>query len=399
MQVRTVCQFLKLESSRGIVLFTSAVLALVLDNTPWRTYYEAFFNLPLSIQLGHLQLSKPLLLWINDGLMTIFFFLLVGLEMKREMFDGKFNSFSKASLPVMAGLGGMIVPPLIYITFNWGDTTFSRGWAIPTTTDIAFSLGILSLLGNRLPIGLKIFLTALAIFDDIGAIVIISVFYTNHISLVLVLSASLLLGLLFLLNRLCVTTIAAYILVGIALWICVIKSGVHAALAGIALAFAIPIHDRENPRVSPLRNLEHKLHLWVAFGVLPIFAFANAGISFMGMGLKNLFSSVTLGIALGLFLGKQIGIWSACWLSIKAGWAHMPYGGNWRSLYGISLVAGVGFTMSLFIGTIAFSAIGQYYPAMVRLGVIIGSFFSGILGYFILYFTFSNRSGYSVSDP
>ena len=323
----------------------------------------------------------------------------MGLEIKREMFDGKFSSFSTASLPVIAGLGGMIAPPLIYIAFNWGDTTFSRGWAIPTATDIAFSLGILSLLGNRLPIGLKIFLTALAIFDDIGAIVIISIFYTNHISLVLLLSASLLLGLLFLLNRLHVTTVTAYILVGIVLWICVLKSGVHAALAGIALAFAIPICDRENPRVSPLRNVEHKLHSWVAFGVLPIFAFANAGISFSGMGLKNLFSSGTLGIALGLFLGKQIGIFSVCWFSIKSGWAHMPCGGNWRSLYGISLVAGVGFTMSLFIGSIAFSAIGQYYPAIVRLGVIVGSFFSGILGYLILYFTFSNHSGYSVSDP
>lgn len=397
LRVRTIYQFLKLESNGGIALFISAVLALIIDNTPLSAYYKAFFNLPLSIQLGHLKLSNPLLFWINNGLMTVFF-LLVGLEIKREMFDGKFNSLSKVSLPVMAALGGMIAPPLIYIAFNYGNTTFSQGWAIPTATDIAFSLGILSFLGNRLPISLKLFLTALAIFDDIGAIVIISIFYTNHISLVLLLSSSLLLGLLFLLNRLGVTTITAYILVGIVLWVCVLKSGVHAALAGIALAFAIPIRDRENPQVLPLRNLERKLHLWVAFGVLPIFAFANAGISFSRMDLKNLFSSVTLGIACGLFFGKQIGIWSACWLSIKSGLVHMPCGGNWRSLYGISLVAGVGFTMSLFIGSIAFSAIGQYYPAMVRLGVIIGSFFSGILGYLILYFTFSNRDGYSVND-
>ena len=398
MQVRTLRQFFKLESSGGIVLFISAVLALILNNTPWHIYYEAFFNLPLSIQLGPLQLSKPLLLWINDGLMTVFF-LLIGLEIKREIFEGGFNSFAKASLPAMAGLGGMIAPALIYIAFNWRDITSLRGWAIPAATDIAFSLGILSLLGNRLPIGLKIFLTALAIFDDIGAIIIITVFYTHYISLILLLSASLLLGLLFLLNRLRVTTITTYILIGVALWICVLKSGVHATLAGIVLAFAIPIRDRKNPQVSPLRNLEHKLHFWVAFGVLPVFAFANAGVSFVGIGLENLFNPVTIGIAFGLFLGKQIGIWSVCWLSIKAGWAHMPYGGNWRSLYGISLVAGVGFTMSLFIGTLAFGAIGQHYPAMVRLGVIIGSFLSGILGYLILHFTFSYRGSHSVSSP
>ncbi|WP_304985506.1 Na+/H+ antiporter NhaA [Coxiella-like endosymbiont] len=390
MQVRTLREFLKLESSGGIVLFIAAVFALILENTPCRTYYEALFNVPLSIQLGPLQLTKPLLLWINDGLMTLFF-LLVGLEIKREMFEGELNSLTKASLPAIAGLGGMVVPALIYIAFNWSDPISLRGWAIPAATDIAFSLGILSLLGNRLPIGLKIFLTALAIFDDIGAILIIAIFYTHHISLILLLSTSLLLGLLFLLNRLRVTTITAYILIGVALWFCVLKSGVHATLAGIVLAFAIPIRDRENPRISPLRNLEHKLHSLVAFGVLPVFAFLNAGVSFAGMGLDNLFSPVTWGIALGLFLGKQIGIWSASWLGIKAGWAHMPHGGNWRSLYGISLVAGVGFTMSLFIGTLAFGSVGQHYPAMVRLGVITGSFIAGISGYLILYFTSSYR--------
>lgn len=398
MQVGTLREFLKLESSGGIVLFIAAVLALILENTAWRTYYEALFNVPLSIQLGPLQLTKPLLLWINDGLMTIFF-LLVGLEIKREIFEGELNSLAKASLPAIAGLGGMIVPALIYISFNWSDPISLRGWAIPAATDIAFSLGILSLLGNRLPIGLKIFLTALAIFDDIGAILIIAIFYTHDISLILLLSASLLLGLLFLLNRLRVTTITAYILIGVALWFCVLKSGVHATLAGIGLAFAIPIRDQKNPRISPLRNLEHKLHSWVAFGVLPVFAFANAGVSFAGMGLDNLFSPVTWGIALGLFLGKQIGIWSASWLGIKAGWAHMPHGGNWRSLYGISLVAGIGFTMSLFIGTLAFGSVGQHYSAMVRLGVITGSLIAGISSYLILYFTSSYRSQPSVSNP
>ncbi|PMB54566.1 Na+/H+ antiporter NhaA [Coxiella endosymbiont of Rhipicephalus microplus] len=392
MQVRTLYKFLKLESSAGIVLFVAAVLALIIENTPWHIYYEDLLNLPLSIQFGPLQLIKPIFLWINDGLMTIFF-LLVGLKIKRAMFEGELNSLSKASLPVIAGVGGMIVPAIIYITFNWSNPISLWGWAIPTATDIAFSLGILCLLGNRLPIGLKIFLIALAIFDDIGAILIILIFYTHHICLIQLLSASLFLGLLFLFNRLGVTRITAYILIGIALWFCVLKSGIHATLTGILLAFMIPIRDQENPQISPLRNLEDKLHFWVAFGVLPVFAFANAGVSFAGMSVDNLLSPVTLGIALGLFLGKQIGIWLTSWLAIKAGWAHMPYGGNWGSLYGISLLAGVGFSMSLFIGTLAFSSVGQYYPGMVRLGIITGSLIAGISGYLIiLYFTSSYRA-------
>lgn len=392
MQVRTLYKFLKLESSAGIVLFVAAVLALIIENTPWHIYYESLLNLPLSIQLGPLQLIKPIFLWINDGLMTIFF-LLVGLKIKREMFEGELNSLSKASLPVIAGVGGMVVPALIYITFNWSNPISLWGWAIPAATDIAFSLGILCLLGNRLPIGLKLFLIALAIFDDIGAILIILIFYTHHICLIQLLSASLFLGLLFLFNRLGVTRITAYILIGIALWFCVLKSGIHATLTGILLAFMIPIRDQENPQISPLRNLEDKLHFWVAFGVLPVFAFANAGVSFAGMSVDNLLSPVTLGIALGLFLGKQIGIWLTSWLAIKAGWAHMPYGGNWGSLYGISLLAGVGFSMSLFIGSLAFSSVGQYYPGMVRLGIITGSLIAGISGYLIiLYFTSSYRA-------
>ena len=388
MQVRTLFAFLKLEFSSGIVLFIAAMLAIICDNTRWCTYYEALFNLPLSVQLGPFQLSESLLLWINDGLMVIFF-LLVGLAIKREIFEGELNSFSKAFLPVIAGLGGMFFPALIYVAFNWENTTSLQGWAIPVATDIAFSLGILSLLGNRLSIGLKVFLTALAIFDDIGAIFIIAIFYTHHISLIFLLAAGLLLGLLILLNRLRVTITMIYILIGIVLWFCVLKSGIHATLSGIALAFVIPIRDRKHPQVSPLRNLERTLHPWIAFGVLPIFAFSNAGISLTRMGLKNLFSHITLGVALGLFLGKQIGIWLACWLGIKTGWANMPYGGNWRSLYGISLVAGIGFTMSLFIGALAFGDIGQQHLAMVRLGVMIGSFLSGIFGYLILYFTSS----------
>ena len=396
MRTRKLCAFLKLEYSGGIVLFVATILALIFDNTPWCTYYEALFNLPLSIRLGQFQLSSPLLLWINDGLMAIFF-LLMGLEIKREMFEGELNSFAKAFLPAMAGLGGMFVPALLYVAFNWDDTASLQGWAIPVATDIAFSLGVLSLLGNRLSIGLKIFLTTLAIFDDIGAIFIIAIFYTRYISLIFLLTASLLLGLLVLLNRLRVTTTMTYILIGIALWFCVLKSGVHATLSGIVLAFTIPIRDRKNPQISPLRNLEHTLHPWITFGVLPMFAFANAGVSLMHVRIENLFNHITLGIALGLFLGKQIGIWSACWLGIKTGWANMPCGGNWYSLYGISLVAGIGFTMSVFIGALAFGDIGQQHLAIVRLGVIIGSSLSGIFGYLILYFTSSYHNDSSTN--
>lgn len=388
MQFQTLRKFFQLESMGSIILFTAAILALILDNTPARTYYESLLSLPMGFELGTIQLSKPLLLWINDGLMTVFF-LLIGLEIKREILEGELNSFAKAALPAMAGLGGMAVPALIYAIFNWGNSAASRGWAIPVATDIAFSLGILALLRERLPVALKIFLTALAIFDDIGAVVIIAIFYTHYISLSLLLIASVLLFVLILLNCLRVMKITAYVLVGIVLWLCVLKSGVHATLVGIALAFAIPLRNSKKPRTSPLRELEHKLHPWVVFGVLPVFAFANAGVSLVGIGLKHLLSPVTIGVALGLFLGKQLGIWSACWLAIRSGLAHMPRGGNWTGVYGISLTAGVGFTMSLFIGTLAFEPIGRHhYPAMVRLGIIIGSFLSGALGYVILRLTY-----------
>ena len=388
MRFRILRTLLQLESNGGVILLIAAILALILDNTPARAYYESLLNLPVNFKLGALQLSKSLLLWINDGLMTIFF-LLVGLEIKREILEGELNSFEKAVLPVMAGLGGMVIPALIYFISNWENSTTSRGWAIPMATDIAFSLGILDLLRERLPVALKIFLTALAIFDDIGAIVIIAIFYTHCISLSLLLTAGVLLFLLVLLNCLRVMTITAYIIVGIALWLCISKSGVHVTLVGIALAFAIPLRNSKKPGNSPLRALECRLHPLVVFGVLPIFAFANAGVSLSEIDLQYLLNPVTVGVALGLFIGKQLGIWSVCWFAIKCGIAHMPYGGNWRGIYGISLIAGVGFTMSLFIGMLAFEPIGGHnYPVMVRLGIIIGSFLSGTLGYIILRLTY-----------
>ncbi len=327
--------------------------------------------------------------------MTVFF-LLVGLEIKREMFEGELNSFAKAALPAIAALGGMLIPAVIYVALNWGNSAALRGWAIPTATDIAFSLGILSLLRTRIPVAMKIFLMALAIFDDIGAIIVIAIFYTKHIYFILLLLGVGLIVVLFILNRLKVMSIIPYALVGIALWLCALKSGVHATLSGIVLAFAIPIRDSRKLDVSPLRNLEHKLHPWVAFGVLPLFAFANAGVSFAGIRFDELFSPVTLGIALGLFVGKQIGIGLASWLGIKLHIARMPHGGNWRGIYGISLVAGVGFTMSLFIGTLAFGSVGDTYPAMVRLGVLVGSFLSGILGYLVLRFAYPRHEHHAL---
>jgi len=386
MPFKTLREFIKLEASGGVVLFIAAILALIIDNTSWHQYYEAFFKLHFSVQIGDMKLSKPLQMWINDGLMTIFF-LLVGLEIKREMFEGELSSFSKAALPAFAAVGGMLIPGLIYFFLNQGDAVAMRGWAIPTATDIAFSLGILALLGSRLPATLKVFLTALAIFDDIGAIIIIAAFYTMHISVLMLSIAAGCIVVLFIFNRLRIMAIAPYILVGFVLWLCVLNSGVHATLAGIILAFAIPIRDPRYTDISPLRHLEHKLHPWVAFGVLPIFAFANAGVSFAGVTVAEILSPITLGIASGLFFGKQIGIVGFSWLGIKLGLAKKPHAATWTGIYGIGLIAGVGFTMSLFIGTLAFAGQGEGYKAMVRVGVIAGSFLSGLLGYLILRFT------------
>lgn len=389
MAFRNVREFIQLESSGGIVLFFAAVLALIVDNTALHPYYQSLFNTIVAIHIGSVGLSKPFLLWINDGLMAIFF-LLVGLEIKREMLVGELNSLSKAVLPAIAAVGGMVVPALIYVGFNYDDSVALRGWAIPTATDIAFSLGLLALLGSRIPPALKIFLTALAIFDDLGAIIIIAVFYAAHISLIMLAGAVFLTMVLFLFNRLKITSYAPYMIVGFLLWICVLKSGVHATLSGIVLAFAIPMKAPKQPGRSPLTELEHKLHPWVAFGVLPLFAFANAGISFVGLSMDQLLGAVPLGIMLGLFLGKQLGIWGAVALGVKTRLAKLPAAMSLSGVYGVGLLAGVGFTMSLFIGTLAFGHQGSY-PAMVRIGVIAGSVLSGVMGYLMLRFAYRRR--------
>ncbi len=359
----------------------TAVLAMIVANSPLNVYYNLLLDTPVEITIGKLEIAKPLLLWINDGLMAMFFFL-VGLELKREMTVGELNSPRKIMLPAIGAIGGMFIPALIYVWFNYDDPENIKGWAIPAATDIAFALGILTLLGSRVPIALKIFLTSLAIFDDVGAVMIIAFFYTANLSMTALLFVAFCVPILALMNYKGVSSRSAYIFVGVIMWTAMLKSGVHATLAGILLALFIPMQSEDGS--SPLRELEHDMHTLVAFAVLPIFAFANAGIDLQGIGLDQLLHPVPVGIALGLFLGKQIGIFGLCWLAIKAKLVEMPKGMNFASLYGTACLAGVGFTMSLFIGSLAFEdgvAISLFDE---RLGIMIGSLASGLVGYFVL---------------
>lgn len=385
MRFKAIREFIKLESSSGIILLSAAIIALVLDNSPFNHFYQNFIAAPFIIRFGDFSLAKPLLMWINDGLMAIFF-LLVGLEIKREILIGELSSVHKMALPSIAAVGGMVVPAIIYYLFNGNNHEYMSGWAIPTATDIAFALGILALLGSKVPSSLKIFLTALAILDDIGAIVIIALFYTSDLSVLSLGLAALCLLALFLLNRFKVTKLSPYCVIGLILWVCILKSGVHATLAGVALAFAIPLDNPKKPEQSPLRRLEHTLHPWVAFLVLPLFAFANAGVNFEGMSLHTFLHPIPLGIIFGLFVGKQIGILGICWLAVKSKLAKLPDSLRWRHIYGAALICGIGFTMSLFIGTLAFDeTINIDYARLVRLGVFVGSILSGVCGYFWLY--------------
>jgi NhaA family Na+:H+ antiporter len=374
-------EFLRMEAAGGIVLGIAAALALVACNSGLLDLYRYVLTLPVELRFGDLQIAKPLLLWINDGLMAIFF-LLVGLEIKRELVEGELSSLRQAALPAIAAVGGMAVPALIYVLCNLTDATALHGWAIPAATDIAFAVGVLSLLGSRVPTGLKVFLLALAIFDDLGAIVIIAVFYTANLSVLSLLLAGGVLIIMLALNRLGVTRIAPYALLGIVLWVCVLKSGVHATLAGVAMAFAVPMRAAEGE--SPLRQLEHALHPWVAFLVVPLFGFANAGVSLAGMSAGTLTEGVSLGIAAGLFVGKQLGVFGAVYISVRLGFVRLPEGVGWAGLYGAGLLAGIGFTMSLFIGTLAWDTTD--YAAPLRIGVLGGSLLSGVAGYLLLLF-------------
>ena len=372
--------FMRLETSGGIILMIAAVFAMIIANTPLATAYDAILGTYIKVGIGSFEIAKPAILWINDGLMAIFFFL-VGLEIKREVLVGELSSFDKAILPIMAAIGGMAVPGLIFAIINWGTPENLNGWAIPTATDIAFALGILALIGSRAPVALKIFLLAIAIIDDLGAIVIIAVFYTSELSTNALTISMLGFAAAVALNRMGVQRTAPYLLVGIVMWVFVLKSGVHATLAGVLIALTIPLKSKDGDDAL-LYKMEHGLHPWVAFLILPVFAFANAGVNFTGIGIDDLLQPLTLGIAVGLFLGKQIGVFLATWIGVKSGIAQLPGNVTWRHVYGVACLTGVGFTMSLFIGSLAFGAADEMNA--VRLGVVLGSILSGLFGYVLL---------------
>lgn len=372
-------KLLQHESAGGVLLVTMGAIAMLLANSPFYGFYEYFLATPLQVRIGELDIAKPLLLWINDGLMAIFFFL-IGLEIKREVLTGNLSSPSQVALPAIAAVAGILFPALVYYWFNHQDATAIQGWAIPSATDIAFALGIFILFGRHVPNSLKLFLLSVAIFDDIGAILIIAIFYSTDLSTLSFIVAGSGLALLFVFNRLSVRSQAPYLIVGIIIWVAVLKSGVHATLAGFAIAWFIPLKLPNKNGVAMLPYLEHSLHPWVAFVILPLFAFANAGISFSGVSLDAVLSPVPLGIALGLFFGKQIGIFGACWLAIKLGLAKLPDKASWTQFYAITVLCGIGFTMSLFIGSLAFEAQSAAYMVDVKLGVIFGSLCSAILG-------------------
>ncbi|NMH60856.1 Na+/H+ antiporter NhaA [Alteromonas ponticola] len=375
--------FFKLQSAGGILLFIAALFAILIANSPLSGYYDMFLSTPVEVRVGALEIAKPMLLWINDGLMAIFFFL-VGLELKRELVEGELADKRNIILPGAGAIGGMLVPALIYAYFNYDDPVAIKGWAIPAATDIAFALGVLMLLGPRVPLSVKVFLTSLAIFDDIGAILIIAFFYTSKISLTALIIVAVCVPILAILNKRGVLSTSPYILVGVIMWIATLKSGVHATLAGIVLALFIPLRGKHTDDYSPLKSLEHDLHSVVGFFVLPVFAFANAGLNLQGISVEQIKHGVPIGITLGLFLGKQIGIFGFCWLAIKMGLASLPKSVSWLTLYGTSALCGIGFTMSLFIGSLAFEETGVNLLFDERLGIVIGSVLSGLLGYFIL---------------
>jgi len=361
----------------------AAVLALIVANTSLKSYYTLLLDTPVAIRIGTLEIAKPLLLWINDGLMAVFFFL-VGLELKRELIEGELSDKKNIILPGVGAIGGMAIPALIYIYFNVGDPTAMKGWAIPAATDIAFALGVLTLLGSRVPVSIKIFLTSLAIFDDVGAILIIAMFYTAKISITSLVIVVICIPVLALINKRNPESTSLYILVGIVMWVAMLKSGVHATLTGVILALFIPLKSKTNLNYSPLKSMEHDLHSVVAFFVLPIFAFANAGVSFSGVGGGQLLHSVPLGIALGLFVGKQVGVFGLCWLVIKVKLTSLPNGMSWGALYGTAALCGIGFTMSLFIGSLAFEETGVNLMFDERLGILLGSLAAGLVGYVVL---------------
>jgi NhaA family Na+:H+ antiporter len=368
-----------LEAASGLLLIAAAALALIINNSSLSWLYSGLLDTPVVAQIGALKIAKPLLLWINDGLMALFF-LLIGLEVKREVLDGQLSKPSQIVLPGAAAIGGMVVPALIYWFLNRDNPSALSGWAIPTATDIAFALGVLALLGKRVPVSLKLFLMTLAIIDDLGAIIIIAIFYSGALSTLSLALAAACIAALIGMNRLGVVKLGPYMIIGLILWVCVLKSGVHATLAGVTLAFCIPLRTK-NAEPSPLLTLEHALHPWVAYGILPLFAFANAGLSLSGVTVESFTHDVPMGIAIGLLLGKTIGVYGLTWLAVKIGIATLPQGANWGQVLGVAILCGIGFTMSLFVGSLAFVPGTSEYAGMDRMGILTGSILAALIGY------------------
>ncbi|MFK8077599.1 MAG: Na+/H+ antiporter NhaA [Granulosicoccus sp.] len=397
MPINALQRFIKLEAAAGILLFLAAAASMIVANSPLADYMSTALNARAAVIVGALSIDKSVLLWINDGLMAVFF-LLVGLELKREVLEGQLSNRSQLALPVVGAIGGFAIPALIFTLLNSGDATVLKGWAIPSATDIAFALGVLSLFGSRIPLSVKVFLASLAIIDDLAAIVVIALFYTSDLSVNALAFAAVGIVALVTLNILNVTRIAAYILVGVVIWIAVLKSGVHATLAGVIVALAIPLTSkhsvsgtRPEREESPLRSLEHSLHPWVGYAILPIFAFANAGVSLQGLTMEMLLNPLTLGIALGLFLGKQVGVFIPIWLGIKANLLKMPEGANLLMMYGTALTTGIGFTMSFFIGSLAYENLDQSYADSMKLGVLGGSMLSLVFAILVLWVSTRRR--------
>lgn len=377
-------QFLRQEAAGGLILIFAAAVALLMANSPLQGFYQSFLDIPVSVKIASLDISKPLLLWINDGLMAIFF-LVIGLEVKRELMEGSLAGRDKAVFPAIAALGGMLAPALIYLLFNGADEVTRQGWAIPAATDIAFALGVMALLGNRVPTSLKVFLLALAIIDDLGVIMIIALFYTNEVSLQALGIAAAAIALLGYMNWRGVGKTSAYLLVGLVLWVCILKSGVHATLAGVIVGFMIPLHTED--KRSPSESLEHGLHPWVAYLILPLFAFANAGVSLQGVSISGLTSLLPLGIASGLFMGKPLGIFTFSWLAVKLGLAKLPDAINFKQIFAVSVLCGIGFTMSIFIASLAFDGADIALTTYSKLGILLGSTTAAIVGYSLLRLT------------
>ncbi|WP_192876952.1 Na+/H+ antiporter NhaA [Haemophilus haemolyticus] len=380
--VQLIQRFLKLESAGGILLLFSAAVAMLLANSPLSNQYNDFLNLPVSLQIGSFSINKTLIHWINDGFMAVFF-VLVGMEVKKELFEGALSSYQQAIFPAIAAVGGMIVPALVYWFIAKQDPSLANGWAIPMATDIAFALGIMALLSKQVPLPLKIFLLALAIIDDLGAIVVIALFFSHELSVQALIFSGISILTLVLLNRFRVSALCAYMVVGAILWASVLKSGVHATLAGVIIGFCIPLKGKKGER--PLHDFEHILAPWSSFVILPLFAFANAGVSFDGIDVSMISSPLLLAIACGLIIGKPVGVFGFSYISVKLGLAKLPDGINFKQIFAVAVLCGIGFTMSMFLASLAFDAdAGESVNTLSRLGILLGSTVSATLGYLFL---------------